>query len=1312
MMRDASDATDTPQADRLALFGHFSLTLGDDALTQFSYDKVKALLVYLLLHSQPVSRATLAELLWPDQGLSSGRTNLRHALHCLRQSLGEHADEVLAVSRQTIAFRLPERWEFDLHEVQRRLDGERDLPTLARLLDHYQGDLVEELQLNSCGDFQRWLVQVRNEWRQRVIRFAEAVLEQHDSVPDRLLVALINRFSGYGPFHEKLVRQLAEQGQLAAAHEQYNAYLQLLALSGQQPEPAFLQLARYWSDTHADAAAAGGTGFARTLAPDSAPLREEEIEQRQLSVMAIRLRMKGDLSSRPASRDCLMLQYELLRWLEEQCHHLGGFWLPGASGGLGLACFGTHGPAHQLAELVALFEHCRRMLPEECERHWGGEGEPPRVELSAGLNSGRVVYLPERGLVDPLGQVTQGSLELMAAAEGSELVISQEASQHMPPALDLQPRLSSRLVASDGRVRLRALVLGANEGGREALPPSLVGRETQLRTLRDALARAGIGLRQSLLVRGPSGMGKSALMVGFRQLEQSRDAAICWQPTTRLSVQEPYGVARQLLRWRLNERITPEALARLAEALELPELDAARRELLEEALGAREPREMALLTQSGEAVELVVGLLQRLITAFAAERTLVLMIDDLQWLDEPSFRVLAGLQARLPINCAFLLVASHHGREALPARLHWDQQVMLGHLDAMQSSRLLSQLARRYRLHLSPRLRGQIIERCDGVPLYMQEVCRRLEMDRREGRSVQFDELPKGLLGLLAGRIDQLDSDREVAHVAAVLGRRFRLDFLAECSTFEMPQLNRALEQMRRLEIIEPVEGESGCREYQFTHQLLQEAAYLSCPRDVRVRIHRQVVTLIEERFPMWIGRHPGDFATHLRRSGHYARGARYFELAAREALKLSANRTALKMADFGLASLRHVEGQVEREISLLTVRGQAAFALEGHASPTAHESFVRARELLVQSEGCNAEDAEDLEQAFLVKWGLWVGCSQRHAHADAFSLAASLATIAGRLEDPRYQRLADYARANCEYWAGRIRQAYEHLDEIVPLEQPMIIEWLPFSEHPQVAAACFQGWAMCLRGDYQRAEQQVEAAIRLAERIGHPGSLAMALLFAASLYRQLGHIHLAAQRAERAVALTETPDLHLWQLSAQGILGWRRALSGDRDGLAVLELALEELTESTGRDRLHRPSMWYADACLALNEPGRAEDYLDQCMLIARERNTLFLPELAIQLARVRQSLGRPREELQLLLEQALECARLHENRHQLLSVMEAWLNLVDAHDVDMREQFRSVLGSVSHGDAPVLIRWRTLLDRQPAQPGDNVKQAVLGSG
>ncbi|MHC9037796.1 ATP-binding protein, partial [Cobetia marina] len=281
---------------------------------------------------------------------------------------------------------------------------------------------------------------------------------------------------------------------------------------------------------------------------------------------------------------------------------------------------------------------------------------------------------------------------------------------------------------------------------------------------------------------------------------------------------------------------------------------------------AEEASEDESLIQSSETVERVVRVLHLVIEKSASLRPLVMMIDDLQWLDEPSLKVLAGLQARLPINIGFMLAASHNGRDSLAVKLNWDQHISLGRLDPMQVSRLLSHLSRRYRLHLSPRMRSQLIERCDGVPLYLQEICRRLDMDRREGRPVQLDELPKGLIGLLSSRIDQLEEGRDVAHAAAVLGRVFKLSFLRQSCEFEEGRLKRSIESMQRLEIIEACGNDSEF-DYQFTHQLIQEAAYLSCPRDVRRRIHLQVVALIEDKHPAWISRHPGYFAVHLRKS-------------------------------------------------------------------------------------------------------------------------------------------------------------------------------------------------------------------------------------------------------------------------------------------------------------------------------------------------------------------------------------------------------------------------------------------------------------
>jgi len=1276
----------------IALFGHFSYQRNAQTLTQFSYDKVKALLVYLLMQETPVSRATLAEMLWPDQGVKSGRTNLRHALHCLRHSLEDLAEASLSVTRQTITFELPLAVSWDLREADRLLQRPPTVETLEQLLDYYRGDLLAELHLGHCVAFQQWLVRTRGEWRQRLIEYAERVLEVSSALPEALLRTLIHRIPDYGPFHERLVRQLAEHGQFAAAREQFNAFLQHLALSGQQPESGFLQLARFWSEVPARELGVDwpnpGSASISTGPQGVFGYAAGDIDYRQITVMAIALRPEEVGNDLGRALACLKAQQQLFAWLETQCRHLGGFWQTAVGSGIGLACFGTHGPTPQLAELVALFEHCRQGLSRELESVWEGSDSPPRFTLTAGLDSGRVLWLPERQSIDPFGDVTQVALAMMAAAQRSELVISLNASQHLPPAFDLQCRLTPRLICSDDRVQRRGLVLGVDGSAHETLPSSLLGREGELRQLRDALARVSLGLRQSVLVLGDTGIGKSALMIHFREHLQPEDAAVFWHPTTRLSSQTSYGLVQSLLGWYLEQDPDGEALGTLIGRIPaLKKVGSERRQLLIDVLG----REPLAREDAEEAVELVTLLTQAVIIEItASRRPLVIIVDDLQWLDEPSLKVLQNLQARLPIHTAALLVASHQNREVPSVRLNWDQQVMLGRLDLRQSSEMLDYLARKHRLKLNPRLREQLIERCEGVPLYLQEICRRLEIDRREGRRLDVDSLPSGLLGLLASRIDQLQGSRQVAHMAATFGRQFDAGMLRECLAADDAAFKGAMEQMRRLEIIEPCESHP--YDFQFTHPLLQEAAYLSCPQDVRIVLHQRVVELIESRYPAWISRHPGDFAEHLRRSGDSARAARYFEMSARSALKVSANRTALKMAESGLACLgTPAADRAERQVSLLTVKGQACYALEGHGSPAAHESFIEAQRLW---QGAALDEEETDDQAFLVTWGLWVGSSQRHANQDAESLATQLRELAQRIDDARYQRLALYARAHGEYWSGQVALAYEHLEQIDPLNRPMVLEWLPYSDHPQVAAACYQSWALCLRGDYRRAEQQMEAAIRLAESVRHPGSLAMALIFAASLYRQLGHVHLAVERGRRAHEMTRTADLQRWHWEAECVLGWGQSLAGEALGFQRIEDGVRQLSELTGREPCQRPFLWYGDACLALNDVARAVAYLEPCLHQARSRGSLMMPQIALQMARAKRRLGDEIAEVAALIEEARSWAVNAGSPHVELKSLEMWLSLVDPMDIDKQRALRYRLGEVALSDAPVLIRWRTLLD------------------
>ncbi|WFF42756.1 ATPase [Salinicola endophyticus] len=1274
----------------LTLFGQFGLRQDATTLTQFSYDKVKALLVYLLLQHGPVSRAQLAALLWPDQSLKSARTNLRHALHSLRHALGECGAASLTVTRQTIACVPPTSVAWDLREIERELALAPDVARLEKLLNDYRGELVAELALPQCQAFSHWLTQARGDWRDRVIDYAERTLTKVRTLPEALLRVLVTRFPEHAAFQEQLIRCLAGHGQVAAARECFHSLLRQLALSGEQPSAGFLQFAGDWSD--AIPAAERAVPPPAPAAP-MAGYSAAEIDFRQVAIMAIALKPPESGNDIGQALACLTLQDQLFRWLETQCHQLGGFWQAAVGSGVGLACFATHGPTHQLAELVALYDHCQQGLSAQVAACWEGSAPPPAFTLCAGLDSGRVIWLPERRTIDPLGDVTQVALAMLAMAEPGELMISLNASQHLPPAFDLQARLTPRLLSADGRVARRALALASGDGGRVARVPSLLGRDAELRQLRDALARVALGLRQSLLVLGDTGIGKSALMIRFRECLQHEDVALFWRQTTRLSSQTPYAVVQSLLRWHLGAEPALASLEALIDATPtLAKIGVERRRLLLDVL----VREVTSREAAEEAVELVSHLTQSLILRLTAtRRPLVMIIDDLQWLDEPSLKVLYNLQVRLPIHSSLLLLASHQNREMPSIRLNWDQQIALGRLGAEQSAEMLDVLARRHCLTLDPSLREQLIARCEGVPLYLQEICRWLEIDRREGRTLDAAALPRGLLGLLASRIDQLHQDRSVAHMAAVCGRQFETALLRACLDTTDAALRAALEQMRRLEIIEPCEAAPF--DFQFTHPLLHEAAYLSCPQDVRVTLHGRLVALIESQRPAWIGRHPGDFAEHLQRSGDPGRGARYFEMAARGALRASANRTALRLAEAGLGCLaRGVGGAAERRISLLTVQGQAYYALEGHGSRPAHACFIEAQQLW-RDGPAQEEGAED--QAFLVTWGLWVGASQRYANRDADALAEHLRELAQRIDDPRYCRLALYARAYGEYWSGQVGRAFEHLEQIDPLHQPMVLEWLPYSDHPQVAASCYQSWALCLRGDYRRAEQQMEASIRLAESIRHPASLAMALIFAASLYRQLGHVHLALERGQRAFEMTRSRDLQRWHLEALCVLGWGQALAGDTAGLDQVEAGVERLIELTGRARHQRASLWYGDACLALDQLERAAHYLLPCLEQARDNRSTMLPQLLLQMARIQHRQGRPLAEIEALIAEARTWAEEASCAHLELHSLALWLTLVNPDDAESQQALRYRLGEVALSDAPVLIRWRTLLDNLSAE-------------
>ncbi|OHV11842.1 AAA family ATPase [Kushneria phosphatilytica] len=1254
---------------------------------QFRYDKVRGLLLYLLLQPTPINRVELAELLWPGQQPASARNNLRHALHSLRQTLGTEFDSRLHGGRKSIRLDIPDCWWIDTAALESLLDHPPTIARLTEVLRLYRGELAEGLRLRQCAEFHAWLLHQQQYWRQRVLTFAERVLESQQELSLDQLGQLVERFGDHTPFYQPLIRQLMAQGRESTAQGYYDTHLQRLSLLGRQPPATLTNPGVTLHRADQGEVSSIDSRLLDNAPPEAGDIpHETELDHRQVSVLAIRLALRdAEVVSPRWERDVLLLLRNMMGWLEQRCRALGGYWIRGNTAGIGMACFGTHGAAHQLMELVALYEHCRRDLRARVREYWPADNVPlPIFDLSAGLHSGRVVYMPERRLIDPLGQVTQPAIELLYAAQQGELVLSRLASQHMPPAIDLLPRLQVRTVALDDEVKLHALKLSETTSIDTPFL-ELYCRDRERHELHEALARVELGVRQNVLIRGETGMGKSALMVDFRQIERSHHVELFWLATTRLSLQEPYSLITSLLRWRLNDTLEAGGLDRWMNEHLTGWWDEGRRARLRIML-MPDPHESC--DYSSEALELMSRLVLALLT-IAPQRTLIMMIDDLQWLDEASKQVLSRVQTRLPINARVMLVASQNTHDPLAMRLGWDRQLTLQPLDEAQSQAILLRLTQVFGLNLDAESSRRLIERSGGVPLYLCELCRWLAYDRDAGRPQQLEELPGGLHGLLSGRIDQLDAYRRVAHIAAVLGVQFRLDILRDCLKPADPVfLREGIERMQRLEIIMacPADREF---DYRFTHQLLQEVAYFNCPAETRRETHRHLVGYLEQHQPAWLSRHPGYFALHLQHSGACQRAVRYYMLAAREALARAAFGMALRMTERGLECLTD-RAIPEHRLTLLMLRARIGFALEGHVSSIAEHSLVEARRR-IEIAGTLA-DMEDPEQGFMICWGLWMIFSARLRLKSGHNMLAHLQNLSAQLDHPQYRYLTEYAQGYLDYWGGRLHQASRRFKSLDLLHQLSIPDELPWSEHPRACACAYRAMTCCMLGDYQQAMLWIESAVRLAESLGHPRTRALILIRAAVLYRHLGMADEARARANEVMMLTDQDETVLWRQHACCILEWCRILHGEQSSVDLLESAMRGISVQVGHEVPDHPIIWYIEGCLMLGEGRRAANYLERHLKAARENDLLYLTELLLLSARMNQQQQGPLEQTTWLLDQAMKSARRHGSLHCELMTLEWRIRL------EGKKRWGSILSerlkALGPRDRAVSERWRLALD------------------
>ena len=568
-----------------------------------------------------------------------------------------------------------------------------------------------------------------------------------------------------------------------------------------------------------------------------------------------------------------------------------------------------------------------------------------------------------------LGETPNIAARLQHLAEPNTLVISAATHQlvagyfrckalgaHTLPGLAQPIEVYHVLGASGAQSRLE---VAATHG----LTP-LVGRAQEVGLLRACWTRVTEGMGQVVLLGGEAGIGKSRLVHVLKEHVASEgypwlecQGSPYYQHTTlyplaellarRLLHLEPEATAaqkvQQLEEFVVQHGLLPaETVPLFASLLSLP-LSA-----------ADAPVQVSPEQQRQQTLHALLGLLLRL----AAEQPLLLVMEDLHWVDPSTLEWLSLLVDQGPTTRILTLCTYRPDfRPPWAGRSHLTQ-VTLARLPQHQATALTHQVAQGKALPAE--VVAQIVAKTDGVPLFVEELTKTVlesgllqEQEDHYVLTVPLPPLaiPVTLHDTLLARLDRLGSAKGLAQLGATLGREFAYALLQAVAPWDEETVRRALQQLVEAELLYQ-RGLPPQATYVFKHALIQEAAYQSLLKRTRQQYHQHIAQVLEAQFPESTATQPELLARHYTESGLQAQALPYWHQAGQRAITRSAYAEACQHLSTGLevlATVPETPVRHQHELDLLTALNLVWQVTKGYGVPELESGLTRAEALSQQ---------------------------------------------------------------------------------------------------------------------------------------------------------------------------------------------------------------------------------------------------------------------------------------------------------------------------------------------------------------------------
>jgi hypothetical protein len=775
----------------------------------------------------------------------------------------------------------------------------------------------------------------------------------------------------------------------------------------------------------------------------------------------------------------------------------------------------------------------------------------------------------------------------------------------------------------------------------------LVGREEELDLLMRRWRQAASGEGRVVLLSGEPGIGKSRLTVALQERLQA-------EPHTRLryfcSPQHTdsalYPVINQLERAAEFERHDTPAvkLDKLAALLGSSPGQDRDLQLLAELLSIPTGEHFPSLEWSPQRKknETSQALLRQL-EMLSRKQPVMMIYEDVHWIDPSTRELLNVTLDRVPGLSALLVITFRPEFKAPWTGQSHVSTLSLSRLDRREGVALAASVAGNHAL--SDAVIKEIIERTDGVPLFVEELTKAMvETEARDGDLAgtlgrvppPSAAVPATLNASLMARLDHLGpASKDVAQIGAAIGREFSYEVLAAVAQKSDAELWSALNRLTEAGLVF-CRGTPPLASFLFKHALVRDVAYGSLLRGPRQQLHLRIADVLAEHSPSTVEVEPELLGYHYREAGMADAASAHFERAGDRAAARSAYieatahfRAAMEEAD----RLPRKDERTCRGLTLLLKLGPALAVTIGEWKPEVEAVYLRARDL-----GREVGEGPELFRAI---WGLWM-CANRKGGGQSRKWTEELTSLAQRLGDESLSLEAQHCRWGDEFYDGNVLELLETSAEGMRRYDPERHAQLAdaFGGHdPGVCAIGVHAIGLWLRGFPDHARRTVDKCITLAERLSHRPTIAFAHRIAG-----LGSLiaydrHSWERIGGRLVAIAEKFDLPMYRWWGRYLMGLGKAQGPTlSEGLALMEEAFPHVVSERS----------YKIVCGSLAQArfdaGRVTDAL---ALVDHALNTgdgpasgLCAPEIHRLRSVFLKSLGFPTEEVERTLRTTVEIA------------------------------------------------------------------------